>query len=429
MMGILGFVTDIGYMNYLQKSAQAAADSAALGAASYFNSKMAGAAYTCGAFAWVCTSGPCPAGLATATNAVEAGCLYAKQNGFSVDNASQNVTIVSNVTKTPDTAPGMNSASWWITVRVAQQVPQLFSAVMGNSTALVSARATAAVAPGIACVYALDPAASGSYYQNGSTNFQANCAILVDSNSSSAMTNSGNATVSATAYDIVGGINWHGSITPTPNTGINPFGDPLAHLPTPTPCSSTTGCDAADCSAHPSQVVVSSSITLSPGVYCGGIYVKSGTATLSPGNYIIVGGGIATQDTNSIIQGSGVFIYNTYNAANPYGSINFNANSSVNLSAPNAGQYAGILAFQDRGCCTSMTMETFQGGATSTYQGTIYFPESQVAFAGNPSLGVLGGAYTIVVAKQFAVKGNATMNNDFTGVQGGNPIKAVSLVE
>jgi hypothetical protein len=76
-----------------------------------------------------------------------------------------------------------------------------------------------------------------------------------------------------------------------------------------------------------------------------------------------------------------------------------------------------------------MTVESFQGGATSTYQGTIYFVNSQVAFAGNPSLGVTGAAYTIVVARQFAIKGNSSMNNNFAGVQGGNPIKQVALVE
>src|ERR1019366_9122975 len=70
---------------------------------------------------------------------------------------------------------------------------------------------------------------------------------------------------------------------------------------------------------------------LSPGVYCGGIKVKSGTATFSSGNYIIVGGGISTQDSNSHIVGSGVFFYNTDNSSNVYKPLQFSANADVNV--------------------------------------------------------------------------------------------------
>jgi hypothetical protein len=92
------------------------------------------------------------------------------------------------------------------------------------------------------------------------------------------------------------------------------------------------------------MITINTDTTLSPGTYCGGRAVKSATVTFSPGRYIIVGGGIGTQDTNSHILGSGVFFYNTYDANNAYGPINFNANSDVQLSAPKTdGTYAGIL--------------------------------------------------------------------------------------
>jgi hypothetical protein len=217
-------------------------------------------------------------------------------------------------------------------------------------------------------------------------------------------------------------------MSPTPNTGVQPVPDPLSYLQPPSPCSSTTGCNAADCSAHPTTTVVNSDATLSPGVYCGGIRVKSGTATFSPGEYIIVGGGISTQDTNSHVVGSGVSFYNTYNSTNSYAPIQFNANSSEQLSAPTAGSYSGILVMQDRGCCAStIPTESFQGGATSFFEGIIYLPNSLVQFAGNPSLTL--AHYTIVIARRFAVQGSSFMNNDFSHLSGGNPIKQVSLVE
>jgi hypothetical protein len=342
------------------------------------------------------------------------------------------VIITSGVSFPPPTTSGLTSGSWWITARVVQNVPQLFSAVLGNTMGTVAARATAAIQPGLGCVYALDPSAPGSYYQNGSTTFTANCGILVDSSDPAAMYNSGNSVVNATSYSIVGGVDWHGTISPTPVTGVSPFPDPLRRLQPPSPpCSVTTGCAAASCPNNSHPFVVNSDMTLSPGTYCGGIYVRNGTATFSPGRYVLVGGGIGTQDSNSHIRGDSVFFYNTYDAHNDYAPINFNANSDVQLSAPKTDPaYAGILFMQDRGCCGStMPTESFQGGASSYFEGTIYFPYSLVQFRGNPAVGVTGAHYTIVVARRFAVQGTSTMSNDFSGVSGGNPIKVTALVE
>jgi hypothetical protein len=47
---------------------------------------------------------------------------------------------------------------------------------------------------------------------------------------------------------------------------------------------------------------------------------------------------------------------------------------------------------------------------------------------GNPSVGVSGAHYTVVVARRFSVQGTSNMNNDFSGVSGGNP-KVAALVE
>jgi hypothetical protein len=50
-----------------------------------------------------------------------------------------------------------------------------------------------------------------------------------------------------------------------------------------------------------------------------------------------------------------------------------------------------------------------------------------VKFAGNPSLSI--SHYTIVIARRFAVQGTGTMNNDFSHLASGNPLKHVGLVE
>ena len=60
LAGMVGLVTDIGYMRYVQRSAQKAADAAVLAAISNYNSTNTGSVYTCGtgssAPAWVCNN-------------------------------------------------------------------------------------------------------------------------------------------------------------------------------------------------------------------------------------------------------------------------------------------------------------------------------------------------------------------------------------
>src|SRR5579872_4033191 len=69
LVGIVGLVTDIGYMHYVQRSAQKAADAAVLAAIARYNSTVAGTIFNCpagsGDAAWPCnnpTPYQCPGG-------------------------------------------------------------------------------------------------------------------------------------------------------------------------------------------------------------------------------------------------------------------------------------------------------------------------------------------------------------------------------
>jgi hypothetical protein len=430
MIGMLGLVSDLGYMHYLKKSAQTAADAAALAAVYRFNKTIYGIGMDCSAAGWMChsTAWSCPSNTTTASNPVQAACEYAGLNGFSSGTRNQSVTIVSGVSSSIPTATAVNNGGWWITVRVSQTVTQLFSAILGNTTGEVAARASAAVQPSLACVYALDPSAAQSYYQNGNTNFTSACGIYVDSSAAGAMLGNGGATAIAPFINVVGTVSWQGTISPTPDTGVSPVPDPLASLLPPSSCSSAGGCDLAGCKKNSNALIINADKTLSSGVYCGGIQVKNATVTFSAGNYILVGGGISTQDSNSHIRGTGALFYNTYDSGNTYAPINFNANSDVQISAPTSGTYAGVLVMEDRTCCSStLPTDSFQGGSASFFEGVLYCPKSLVQFAGNASLSL--AHYTIVVARRFAVQGTSTMNNDFSRLVGGNPIKTVALVE
>ncbi len=180
MMGIMGLAVDLGWSFFVQKQAQAAADGAALAAAqeAMQSARTAGIQVTalqCGNPASVlCQATPVPCGSVTTTSNLENGCLYAKANGFDYTSSSsrQNVTVASGVTAPPPTAPGVMNIVYWVTVRTVQTIPQLFSAVLGNSTGTVSAIATAAIVGSVlpASFYGMNHAGDCIPYLQGAPN-------------------------------------------------------------------------------------------------------------------------------------------------------------------------------------------------------------------------------------------------------------------
>src|SRR5215467_10559047 len=101
MFAMVGLVVDLGYMQYMKKSTQAVADAAAYAAAIAFHSSTSGSSFSCGG-SIVCQSTPqyCDPSITTASNAIDSGCLYAKQNGF-VHSDSQDVTYTAGVSASP----------------------------------------------------------------------------------------------------------------------------------------------------------------------------------------------------------------------------------------------------------------------------------------------------------------------------------------
>ena len=415
MFGILGMVTDLGYMHYVKMTAQSAAEAAAKSAMIDFHATTGGATYTCGGNV-VCasTETSCTPNITAPANSIEHGCMYGQAHGF---NSTGSLTYESGTASTPPpTAPNIGSAQYWVTFRAYQTVPQLFSAVLGNLSGQVVGRSTAAVVGLTDCIYTLKPSNTGISV-GGTANLTSACGVLSDSSDPCAISTNGGAVLSAPEYDVVGGTCTHAALTPAPNTGISPASDPLASLPAPATAPYT--CDYVNYSA-PNW----SNPTLSPGVYCGGIQIRNNNYTLSAGKYILVGGGLYTQNANANVSGTNVTIYNTYDATYPYTPINIAATSSVNLQAPNTGTYAGILFFEDRSAPEAS--DSYGGGSTAVYQGTIYAPHADITLYGNSST----TAYTIVVANTISLVGTSQFNNNYSGLPGGaSPLQQVMVVE
>ncbi len=154
LCGMLGLVVDLGWAYFAKRSAQSAADVAALAAVKMVFSGSGAAADTACNFGNI-TCAPTPVAC-PATGNLQSACLYAAQQGYS-NQGRTTVTVQASdrvtsptvagcdpVAHQPPTAPCVD-AYYWITVRITERLPQLFSAVMGNKEATVAVRSTAAV--------------------------------------------------------------------------------------------------------------------------------------------------------------------------------------------------------------------------------------------------------------------------------------------
>src|SRR5579872_2315527 len=238
--GMVGLVSDVGYLYYRKQDAQAAAQAAAIASVKAAVT-ASGGNFTCGTATGQvgCNSNyVCPSSITgSGSNNLEVGCLYATRNGYS----GSNVWMEANT----GNIEGIRT-SYYTVAHVTERLPLLFLAVTGSKNSLVVARAIAAYTPGGngGCIYALDSNAAdqGTLTTNGSATLTSGCGVYVDGPNSNAtnLNGGGSITVSGAgnSVQIVGGFTCAGGatncISPAPVTGANPTSDPLAGMPVPT---------------------------------------------------------------------------------------------------------------------------------------------------------------------------------------------------
>ena len=213
--------------------------------------------------------------------------------------------------------------------------------------------------------------------------------------------------------DVTGGATGHWSdlTPPVPvNAGHNQVPDPFAGFPKPpvcvSPCSPVT--PVYNSLPAPSGGVT----TLDPGIYK--VKIKgSGTDVfhLNPGVYIVEAG--FDTSGNGEVDGSGVFIYNTYSTypAAPglsptCSDVSLTGNGTITLSAQTSGTWAKLLFYQDPACAND-----FEIGGNGTFNGTgsLYLPSALFMLDGNNA--TLVGSQ--LVARQVELQqGNLQINYD-----------------
>jgi hypothetical protein len=389
MMECIGLAIDTGYLELIKTRMQAAADAAAVGGAQEL--KANGSA-----------------------NLVTAAQNDAALNGFT--NGQNSVTIAVH---NPPTSGNYTADSTAVETTVSQSVSPLFMGLLGFTSLSVTARSVAhqGTANGGGCLFTLDPTASGAFSLSGGVQLASQCAVQVNSSSATAMSVSGGTSLTAPSIGVVGGYSLSGgsSISPMPTTGVQAVTDPLANLPAP----SVGGCNYTN-----TNIANGAIRTLSPGVYCNGISVSGGAnVTFNPGTYILKGGGLQLSG-GCTATGADVLFYNTAGSGFGYSGISFSGGTRDVLSAPTTGTYAGILFFQDRSI-SSPAASSFSGGASALLNGTLYFPTSTLSYSGGT-----GTAYTILISKKISFSGGAMLNNNYSSLPAGSPIKgSVALSE
>jgi hypothetical protein len=155
---------------------------------------------------------------------------------------------------------------------------------------------------------------------------------------------------------------------------------------------------------------------LNPGIYTSIVIAGNAVVTMSPGTYIILGGGMVVAG-NASVTGNGVTIFNAGSAyandgvhpptdGGTFGGITLTGNGSFSLTAPTSGPYNGVLIYQSR---VNTRAIGIGGNATVNVNGTIYAANALLNLSGNGTL------KDTLVVNSLNVSGNIALSQTAFG--------------
>jgi hypothetical protein len=391
LIGVTALGLDTGLLYVQRRQAQTAAEAAAL------------------AGAWTIKNG------GTFSSAQTAAAAAGTQNG---------ITVTTSQVTQPQTG--------YVAVSVTATQPRLFSALWGagnmSTTATATARASNTGSSGgssgspysTSSIILLNKTAPSGLYVVGSASLTATGGgIQVNSNAAANPYNSSafyvsQATVTAPSIAVVG-TTWvppySGSATISPSVSAGTVVlDPLANASTPISAPSLSAAQALGSYTNYSTGN-GRAYTMSPGYYSGGVNIGASTVTMNPGTYYLAGGDFYVAN-NATVTGTGVTIYLAQSATSSNvtypestGAVSIQSASSVTLSAPSSGAYAGLLFYVD---AKNSAAVQFGNNPQLNLTGTIYAPSSQVDVTGFGGQTVTIGSQ--IIADTMRVENNAKVN-------------------
>lgn len=383
LLGFLAMTLDVGAGNRQRRIAQTGADAAALaGAAEIFRLQ------------------------------------YDSVSNSAVTQAGLNGLVPGEVTVNYPPASGPYTGNnAYVEVLINKTIPTVFGSLFSVSSLNVGARAVAGVGSySLTCLYSLSPDEPRALEIDNGGELDTNCGIAINSTDPNALDTNSSGDLDAHGSPIgVAGSYTGGKVpSPAPSTGTAAAINPLASVTMPAvgTCTST------------GLVTITKDTVLSPGVYCGGIYVDNKSATFSPGTYIIRGGGLEVR--GGYVAGAGVTIVNSIDPSGTYTfkPIKFGNGCKAHLSAQTGGPLPGILMYGDpAGPPGALNTFACAADVPPELTGILYFPNQDFLFDGSNSGTELMGT---IIAQSVEISGKVTISLDTSG---STVLKRFSLVE
>ncbi|MGD0496817.1 MAG: hypothetical protein ABSC23_00105 [Bryobacteraceae bacterium] len=390
VVGMIGLVVDIGWAHWRKEACKTASQAAVMAAVKIAKNATD---FTCGSGVTCQGNTACPATLSDDTNALQVGCMYAQQNGFT-NGGSQTVLLAANTTAPPVTG---TSPTYWVSATVSETVPQWFGVVLGQSAVTVAARSTAAVfsSPNGGCVFVLNATAASALNVGSGTSLTSGCGVYVDSSSGTAASVGGAVTTTGAAKtEIVGNCSGCGNISPAPITGAPVIPDPF---------SSMTAPSASTCLGSIS-LAGSTTQTFGPGTYCGSPAIQlkgSSHLILKTGTYVLQGK-LSMAGGTQLTATGGVMLYFSSDT------LDLKGGAQITLTAQTSGAYEGILIWQDKSDTSGASLV---GGGTQFLNDALYFPKATLTFQGGTSA---THTNTTIAADKLALGGSSYIQSSAT---------------
>ena len=162
---------------------------------------------------------------------------------------------------------------------------------------------------------------------------------------------------------------------------------------------------------YTNKLVKNATAALTPGVYCGGLELKThGVANLAPGLYIIKDGDLKIDSQSTLNAPSGVTIYLTGNVSN----LDITSGATVNIKAPTSATaiastaaYKSFAIMQDRATGVGNINYISSGGYVNI-MGAIYTPKQNLTVWANGDMNTTSPYFPMVV-DSLNMSGNATL--------------------
>lgn len=306
-----------------------------------------------------------------------------------------------NAIETPPTSGQFAGQTGMVRIVLSTSKKLPFSSMFLKTTPTISVEAVAQASSEVVnCMIALSNSGSALSI-TGSASVNMNCGLASNSNLDATSSDS----IRAGALSAVGSVVQGNQISADTaiNNGSAASTDPFA---------SVISNPSQTCSNWP--LISGASNTLSPGCYKGIQIQANAKLTLLPGTYYLGEKGMSVGG-NATVTGDGVTLVFT-NTDSPFnaskiGVFSAQGTSTITLTAPSTGTYAGIIIHQDsRTPLGTGTNGGFAvtGDSNSKFDGAIYAPSTRVTFTGNSGMTT---DCLQIISQYISFSGNTSVSN------------------